>query len=130
MGKKKKKTIYKQPYKNMAARRTVLVIGLIVSIISLLLVAFGAMLFFIPSMNFFSASPLPVFMIIFGIGAGLAFVGLVFAVAGANTGKPLARISFALALIAFFVGMGFFIAGLLFHTILPVPAMERLWPKS
>ncbi len=116
-----------QPYSNMGARKVVLMIGLALSIVAAALVVFGAFNIFVMPNMFHSEKPLDIILYFLAGGVIVAFAGLVFAVAGANTSKPLARLSFFLSINAFIIGMGMLIVMLLlFKGIIPLPGLEGL----
>lgn len=125
--KKTKKAEPKQPYSNMEARKAVLMIGLVMSIIALGLVVVGALnLFAMPNM-FKTDKPLDVMIYLLAAGVGVAFVALVFGVAGANTSKPIARLSFFFSINSFIFGTGILIVVLLvFKGLIPLPGLEAV----
>lgn len=127
--KKKKKTEIteevRQPYSNMEARKVVLMIGLSLTIVAAVLVVLGAFNIFVSPNMFNSDKPLDIILYLLGAGIIIAFVGIVFSVAGANTSKPLARLSFFLGVNAFIIGAGMLIVMLLFFkAIIPLPGLE------
>ena len=117
----------KQPYSHMFARKIVLLIGLVITLLGFIAVLLGALVLFLPGINVIQGMK-PITQIIYLMAAGLVacFVGVVFAVAGANTIKPLARLSFFLGSVAFIAGAALLVICLFFQTILPIPALERL----
>ena len=113
------------PYSNMAARRIVLLIGLSLTAVGFVFVLFGALnLFAFPNM-FGAPNPHDVMIAMFATGLAADFVGIVFAVAGGNTAKPLARLAFFLGLLSFIVGAGMLTVAFILKLI-PTPAFERL----
>ena len=127
MSKKHSQTTEPQPYSNMRARRDVLISGFILSLVSFALVLTSCLFLFVPSINFIpqaSPSVLLKWLLIAGISVG--FVSTVLAVAGANTIKALARLSMFISTISFIVGAAILMIILLFRTILPLDAIERL----
>ncbi len=126
MGKKTKNTD-KQPYSNMFARKIVLLVGLAITVIGFLAVLLGALVLFVPNLDVIKGYT-PIMQIIYLLSAGLVacFVGVVFAVAGANTMKSLARLAFFLGTVSFIVGAAILVICLFFKTVLPLPALERL----
>lgn len=129
MADKKKRTAIteetRRPYSNMGARKAVLMIGLALTIAAAALVVVGALNIFLMPNMFGSDSPLDIILYLLAGGVIVAFVGVVFSVAGANTSKPLARLSFFLGINAFILGMGMLIVMLLFFkAIIPLPGLE------
>ena len=53
-------------------------------------------------------------------------MGAVFAVAGANTKKPMAKGSFFMGLMAFWFGLAMLILVLFFDNVFPIDALVRL----
>ena len=86
-----------QPYSNMFARRIVLLLGLVITILGFIAVLLGVLVLFVPGFDIFKGVR-PITQITYIMSAGIAasFVGVVFAVAGANTMKALARLAFFL----------------------------------
>lgn len=127
MSKKSKTQANEQPYSNMTARRIVLLLGVVITLIGFVAVALGALVLFVPGFDIFKGVR-PILQITYLMAAGLAalFVGIVFTVAGANTMKALARLAFFLGSMAFIIGAALLIISLFFQTILPLPALERL----
>lgn len=128
MAKKKRVVISeqpKQPYSNMGARKFVLMVGLALSVAAVALVALGAVnLLLIPNM-FKSDKPLDIILLLLAAGAVVAFVALIFGVAGANASKPLARLSFFFSINAFIIGVGMLIVVLfIFKGVIPLPGLE------
>lgn len=129
MSKKKKKKSGKvqQPYRDMHARKSILVTGFVIVLVSLILVAYGALCLFLPNVNFFKK--LYSLYLIYGLlggGVAAAFIGTVFTVAGANTKKSLARLSMFFGVNVFLIGTGILITVLLFSAVIPFPALRRL----
>ena len=125
--KKKKQTVQEQKpvYSNMGARRAVLMTGFGLSIAAVILVALGALNMFVMPNMFKTAHPINAVLLVLAIGAALAFVGLVFGVAGANTNKPIARLSFFFSINAFIIAVGMLIVLLLlFKLLIPIPGLE------
>ena len=125
--KKKKSGKVVQPYKDMHARKSILITGFIVVLVSLVLVLYGALCLFVPDVNFFKK--LYSLYLIIGLLAGgvaAAFIGTIFTVAGANTKKSLARLSMFFGVNVFLVGVGILITVLLFSAVIPFPALRRL----
>ena len=124
---KKKQAADKQPYSNMFARRIVLLVGLGITVLGFLAVLLGALVLFVPDLDVIKGYK-PITQIIYLLSAGLVacFVGVVLAVAGANTMKALARLAFFLGSVSFIVGAAILVICLFFKTVLPLPALERL----
>ena len=116
-----------QPYKNMAARRSVLYAGFIVSIAGFILVLLSFLFLFAPSINISGASsPSVVLAWLLASGIDAAFIGTILTVAGANTQKGIARLSMFLSTISFIAGAALLVIILLFRTVLPLDALSRL----
>lgn len=127
MSKKHSQTTESQPYSNMRARRDVLISGFILALVSFALVLTSCLFLFVPSINFIpKASPSVLLKWMLVAGISVAFVGTVLTVAGANTKKSLARFSMFVSTISFIVGAALLMIILLFRTILPLDAIERL----
>ncbi len=118
-----------QPYKNMKARKGVLVVGFLSSLVGFALIIFASLVFFAP--QFFPDSFLPFQTTIYVIIASmiLCFVGAVFSVAGANTAKGLAKFAFFLCSMGFIWGAGMLTVALAFKHILPLDAINRVLSK-
>ena len=111
----------------MTARRGVLISGFVLSLVSFALVLMSCLFLFVPSVNFIpQASPSVLLKWLLIAGISIGFVSTVLAVAGANTIKPLARLSMFISTISFIVGAAVLLIILLFRTILPLDAIERL----
>ncbi|MDE6302632.1 MAG: hypothetical protein K2M36_03480, partial [Clostridia bacterium] len=109
-----------QPYTNMAARRSVLLAGFVISIAGFILVLLGFLFLFAPSVNITSdSSPSVVLAWLLACGIAAAFIGTVLTVAGANTNKGIARLSMFLSTISFIAGAALLAIILLFRTVLP-----------
>lgn len=115
-----------QPYSNMPARRGVLVTGFILSVASLILVVMSFLLLFMPEINLIHSSPSVMLKWMLIVGISVAFIGTVFTVAGANTIKIMARFSMLFSTLSFIAGAALLVIVLLFRTILPIDAIERL----
>ncbi|MEG1529159.1 MAG: hypothetical protein RR405_02295 [Clostridia bacterium] len=116
-------------YKDMKGRKIVLVLGLLMTIASFAIVVFAMLTLFIPNLDIKPIAGLTALAMntyFYGIGVGLGFIGLVFTVAGANTAKGLARLSFLLGILAFLVGSAMLVITLFFKTILPIEAIQNL----
>ena len=111
----------------MGARRIVLLIGLVITILGFIAVLLGALVLFVPGFDIVKGVR-PITQLTYFMSAGIAacFVGVVFSVAGANTMKGLARLAFFLGAVGFIVGAALLVISLFFQTILPIQAIETL----
>lgn len=111
----------------MGARRIVLLLGALITLLGFVAVLLGALVLFVPGFDVIKGTK-PITQVTYLLIAGIAacFVGVVFCVAGANTMKALARLSFFLGSVAFIVGAAILIIALFFQTILPLGAIDRL----
>lgn len=96
--------VYRQP----KARKVVLIVGFVVSILALFVGVIAALTFFmgdIGSMvaDLFSKPLLEAEKLICWVGVGLSIAGVILAVAGANSCKPIARLSFLFVILTFFM---------------------------
>ena len=87
MSKKKKKKSGKvqQPYRDMHARKSILITGFVIVLVGFVLTLYGALCLFVPDVNFFKK--LYSLYLIIGLLAGgvfAAFLGTIFTVAGDN----------------------------------------------
>lgn len=124
---KKTTAVQNQPYSNMPARKGVLIAGFALSVASFATVLMSCLFLFVPSVNFLpQVSPLLLLKWMLIAGIITAFIGTVFAVAGANTIKPLASFSMFLSTMSFIVGAALLVIILLFRSILPLDAIHRL----
>lgn len=122
----KSKTENTQPYSNMKARKIVLLIGFIVTFLGMLCALYASLALFVPSANFIkNALPYNVICTFYIVSMSLCFVGLVLSVAGANTSKALARLSFFFGTVSFIVSAGFLVVLLLIN-FFPFGALGRL----
>ncbi len=127
MSKKKSEQQNVQPYSNMTARRIVLLLGFVVVLLGFVAVLLGTLVLFVPGFDVVKGTrPLVQIIYFMAVGIALCFVGIVFAVAGANTMKGLARLAFFLGSVAFIVGAALLVISLFFNTILPIQAIENL----
>ena len=80
----------------------------------------GALVFFVPGFEVIKGTR-PLIQIIYLLAAGLiaCFIGIVFAVAGANTMKGIARLSFFIGSVSFIIGAALLIVALFFKTFIP-----------
>lgn len=124
----KKKEAPKPPYSNMKAREGVLVAGFTLTLTSFLLTIICALFLLAPglTMGVSNMSHLKMLTIVLLCTVILSFVGAVFAVAGANTKKPMAKGSFFMGLMAFWFGLAMLILVLFFDNVFPIDALVRL----
>ena len=106
MGKRDKQTyahsseIYKQP----TARKAVLIVGFVVSLVAL---AFALVVLFLSGVGagvaeLFGKPLLEAEKLLCWIGIGASIVGTILSVAGANAVKPIAHLSFLFTVLSFF----------------------------
>lgn len=119
--KKKKKEEKKEPYKNMKARKIVLLIGFILSAAGFALMAFSAVSLFVPN----DFANIELFIPVDIVACAVSFVGLILSVAGANTKKGLARLAFFFAVFGFIIAAGMLVV-MLSSQLLPLQAIERV----
>ena len=125
--KKKKSGKVVQPYKDMHARKSILITGFVLVLVSLVVVLYGCLCLFVPDVNFFKKlNPLYLVIGILAGGVAAAFIGTIFTVAGANVKKSIARLSMFFGVNVFLVGFGVLLTVLLFSAIIPFPALRRL----
>ncbi len=125
MGKKAKKTS-KQPYSNMKARSAVLFMGFVLTLIGFLCFAYAILALLVPQANVISSAlPYNVICASLILSMSISFVGLIFAVAGANTHKAIARFSFLFGTLSFIASAGFLVVMLLLD-FFPFGALGRL----
>lgn len=124
---KKNQPSAKPVYKDMKGRKICLIIGFILCLDAFCLVLAAMLMAFIPnlSVNPAGITQFELGIRLYGIGAGAAFLGLIMAVAGANTKKSLARFGFFFGILAFIVGFVMLIICLFFKTILPIRALQE-----
>lgn len=116
-----------QPYSNMTARRIVLLVGFFITLAGFLCALFASLILFFPDMNAIdSILPVELIKTLYILSLALDFVGCVLCVAGANTSKGLARLSFFLAVVSFIISAGFLVVILFFDTIIPFGALSKL----
>lgn len=116
-----------QPYSDMRARRGVLVSGFVFSLIGFALVLMSCLFLFVPTLNFAKdVSPTLLIKWLLIAGISIAFISTVLTVAGANTKKSVARLSMFLSTTSFIVGAAILLIVLLFRSILPLDAIQRL----
>lgn len=113
-------TVQSQPYSDMAARKIVLILGFLMTLLGFLAMVYSSLVFFFPAANFIKsilAADLTKGLYIASLA--LSFVGVVFSVAGANTKKGLARLSFFFGTFGFILSAAFLVVVLFFGTLMP-----------
>lgn len=125
--KQKAAQVQSQPYSNMAARKIVLIIGFVMTAVGFLATIYASLIFFLPVLNF-AKNILAADLMkgLFIASMSLSFVGLVLSVAGANTMKGLARLSFFFGTMSFIVSAAFLVVVLFFKTFIPFGALAEL----
>ncbi len=125
--KQKAAQVQSQPYSNMAARKIVLIIGFVMTAVGFLATIYASLIFFLPVLNF-TKNILAADLMkgLFITSMSLSFVGLVLSVAGANTMKGLARLSFFFGTMSFIVSAAFLVVVLFFKTFIPFGALAEL----
>ena len=113
-------TTQSQPYSDMAARKIVLILGFVMTLLGFLIMIYASLVFFFPAANF-AKSVLGGDLVrgLYIASLALSFVGVVFSVAGANTKKGLARLSFFFGTFGFIFSAAFFVVVLFFGTLMP-----------
>lgn len=116
-----------QPYSDMTARKIVLIIGFVVTTVGMLAMVYSTLVFFFPVFNF-AGSVLAVDLIkgLYIASLALSFIGIILSVAGANTMKGLARLSFFFGTFTFIISAAFLVVVLFFNTFIPFGALGRL----
>ncbi len=115
-----------QPYSNMKARRVVLVLGFVMTIISFAVAIYASLALFFPSLCVpKDVLPFKSISTLYVVSMSLSFLGIVFAVAGANTQKAIARLSFFFGTVAFIGSAGFLVV-LLLVNFFPFQALGNL----
>lgn len=98
-----------KPYKDMKGRLIVLLIGFVLCVVSFACAIIPILMFFVPGWGEFGKTGafamVDLGKILNWIAVGTGFVGIVFAVAGANTKKLFARFSFLFGVIGFLIGL-------------------------
>lgn len=116
-----------QPYSNMNARKIVLFVGFFIALAGFICALFATLILFFPDLNAISSIlPVQLIKILYIMSLALDFVGCVLCVAGANTAKGLAHLSFFLAVISFIISAGFLVVILFFDNLIPFGALGRL----
>ena len=112
---------------NVKGKRIVLAIGFVLSLLGFLLTAYATATFFVPSINFIDgASVFEVVKTAYIISLSLSFVGVILSVAGANSAKALARLSFFFGTLSFILSCAFLVVVVLFRIVVPLDALGRL----
>ena len=113
-------TAQSQPYSDMAARKIVLILGFVMTLLGFLIMIYASLVFFFPAANFVK-SVLGGDLVrgLYIASLALSFVGVVFSVAGANTKKGLARLSFFFGTFGFIFSAAFLVVVLFFGTLMP-----------
>lgn len=101
--------VQSQPYSDMKARKVVLILGFALTIASFVSALCSSLLLFVPG----NGAGFPVITALYVIAMSCAFIGIVFAVAGANTNKIIARLSFFFGTVSFICSAGFLLVLLL-----------------
>ncbi len=113
-------TAQSQPYSDMAARKIVLILGFVMTLLGFLIMIYASLVFFFPAANFVK-SVLGGDLVrgLYIASLALSFVGVVFSVAGANTKTGLARLSFFFGTFGFIFSAAFLLVVLFFGTLMP-----------
>jgi len=109
----------KQPYKNMKTRKIVLLIGFLISFVGFALMAFSLVSLLVPN----TFATIKLFIPIDIASCAASFVGAVFAIAGANTKKSIARLSFFFAILGFVISSAMLVI-MYTSTLLPLHAIK------
>ena len=110
-----------QPYSNMAARKTVLVLGFVMTCAGFVAALYATLVFFFPTLNFLNGVlAVDLMKWLYIASLSLSFVGIVFSVSGANTMKGLARLSFFFGTLSFIISAALLVVILLFTTFIPM----------
>lgn len=116
-----------QPYSNMTAHKIVLFAGSFTVLDGFLCALFATLILFFPEMNVIdTVLPIELIKTLYILALVLDFAGCVLCVAGANTVKWLARLSFFLAVVSFIISAGFMVVLLFFDTLIPFGALSKL----
>lgn len=117
-----------EPIKQSGGRKACLVTGFVFTCAGFALVLAALLILFIPSFAFQSGAvtPFELNTCLYGIGAGLGFVGVILVLAGNDASKILTRLSFFFGVCAFIAGFAMLIICLFFKTILPIDAINNL----
>lgn len=104
----------------MAARKTVLILGFAMTTVGLLATIYASLVFFFPALDFFdNVLAIDLMKWLHIASLPLSFVGIVFSVAGANTIRGLARLSFFFGTMSFIVSAALLVVILFFGVWLP-----------
>ena len=123
---KKEQAQNTQPYSNMKARRVVLVLGFVMTIISFVVAIYASLALFFPALCVpKDVLPFKSITTLYVVSMSCSFLGIVFAVAGANTQKAIARLSFFFGTVAFIGSAGFLVV-LLLVNFFPFQAIGNL----
>ena len=115
-----------QPYSNMKARRVVLVLGFVMTLLGFIAALYASLALFFPALCVPSDTlPFKTISTLYVVSMSLSFLGIVFAVAGANTQKAIARLSFFFGTVAFIGSAGFLVV-LLLVNFFPFQALGNL----
>lgn len=115
-----------QPYSNMKARRVVLILGFVMTLIGFIAALYASLALFFPSLCVpKDVLPFKSLSTLYVVSMSLSFLGIVFAVAGANTQKAIARLSFFFGAVAFIGSAGFLVV-LLLVNFFPFQAIGNL----
>lgn len=110
----------------MKARRVVLVLGFVMTLASFVVALYASLSLFFPAIAVpTDVLPFKAISTLYVVSMSLAFIGIVFAVAGANTQKAIARLSFFFGTIAFIGSAGFLVV-LLLVNFFPFRALGNL----
>lgn len=111
----------------MPARKAVLIVGFVMTTLAIIATVYSSLVFFFPALNF-SDAVIAVDLIkgLYIASLVLSFIGVVLSVAGANTMKGLARLSFFFGTFAFIFSAAFLVVILFFDTLIPFGALGRL----
>lgn len=111
----------------MMARKVVLFAGFFTVLGGFLFALFATLILFFPALNVIdTVLPVELIKTLYILALSFDFVGCVLCVAGANTAKGLARLSFFLCVVSFIVSAGFLVVILFFDTLIPFGALGRL----
>lgn len=114
------------PYSNMKARRVVLVLGFVMTLASFVVALYASLSLFFPAIAVpADVLPFKAISTLYVVSMSLAFIGIVFSVAGANTQKAIARLSFFFGTVAFIGSAGFLVV-LLLVNFFPFRALGNL----
>ncbi len=116
-----------QPYSNMTARKIVLLAGSFTVLDGFMCALFATLVLFFPEINVVdTVLPIELIKTLYILALALDFAGCILCVAGANTIKWLAHLSFFLAVLSFVISAGFLVVVLFFDTLIPFGALGKL----